>query len=129
VFNRLGNSSQRSHSPAQNYSAEALANNRHLEFGDEIDFEPVRIVVRNDNYQGRSAEGFNSNRHVTANDVQAEIIYSIRHLEQKNRDNLRHIHGVRMTVENYQREIYKLEQIVESTNQEIQSLKARLNFM
>lgn len=97
---------------------------------DQIDFEPVRIVVRNDNYQGGGGgDSFNINRQVAVNDVQAEIIYSIRQLEQKNRENLQHIKGVRMTVENYQREIYKLEQIVESTTHEIDKLKGRLSLI
>lgn len=99
--------------------------NRTLDNGD---MNPVRIVVRNDNYQG-NADLFNGNRTVTSNDTQAEIIYSIRHLEQKNRDNMKHIHGVRMTVENYQREIFKLEQIVLATSQEIDKLKSRMSFV
>lgn len=138
VFNRLGVPSQKSfspinyegrtrNSPIQSYSSEPLPS-RLIDYRGEIDFEPVRIVVKNDNYQGNAClDGFNNNRHVTANDMQAEIIYSIRQLERKNYENLQHIHGVRMTVENYHREIYKLEQIVEQTAQEIERLKARLN--
>ncbi len=111
-------------SPHQNFS---MSNNRPY-FNNDNDLESMRIVVRSDqrhpeNYEHRF-------RSVTSSsDVQAEILYSVRHLEERNRDNLRHIDGIRRTVENYQREISKLENLVMETNSEISALKNRISFM
>lgn len=91
------------------------------------------VVVRNDNFQGKSS--FSTATPQQHQDVshngeakESEIIYAIKCLEQQNRDNMRHINGIRLTVENYHREIAKLESIVLASSREIENLKSLLNF-
>lgn len=127
VFNRLGDNS-RSHSPIRFHNDfQILPPTQTLSRDSSLD--PVRIVVQYSNENGYQGESIRQIRTTNEAGPQAEIIYSIRQLEQQNKDNMRHIQGVRMTVENYQREIYKLEKIVHETNQEIERLKGRMHFM
>lgn len=90
----------------------------------------MRIIVHNDNYHQRNENDFNHYQYGSSslsNDNPNDIIYRIKCLEEQSRDNIRHIDGIKFTVENYQREIAKLERIVLTTNQEIERLKSQLN--
>lgn len=81
----------------------------------------VRIIVHNDQRNAFSAQSI-PHHHQQPKESE-EIIGAIRVLEQENEKNYQHIMGIKMTVENYQREISKLEMIVHQTSKEVDRLK------
>lgn len=134
VFSRLGSySPNRWHNSNENIqgSRSSLDHNNHENFDNH---DQMRIVVRNDNYQGNgSLENVSSfppypHQPLRPGNDQSEIIYAIKCLEQQTRENMRHINGIKITVDNYHREIAKLETIVVDTSQEVERLKNQLTF-
>lgn len=132
VFSRLGSDPQ---FPRYSASPSLWHNPNSKDFnGSSLEPDQMRIVVvRNDNFQGKSSFSTAApQQHQDASHngeaKESEIIYAIKCLEQQNRDNMRHINGIRLTVENYHREIAKLESIVLASSREIENLKSLLNF-
>lgn len=57
------------------------------------------------------------------------IVNSISRLEKQNRENERHLQGVKKTIENFQRQAFKLENIIQESNEEINKLKSQINYL
>lgn len=86
----------------------------------------MRIIIHNDQRNAFPATQQVLHHHQQQRNEREEMILAIRALEQQNEENFQHIDGIRMTVENYQREISKLSLIVHSTSKDIERLKSRL---